>query len=144
MASMNSSDKRAQELISTPNIPFSEPPYLLGLPSPYYQESHYKWQKTCRDFISQNLTQHAMQWENEELVPPHVWEDFGKGNMLIPALPSPLPVQQLKVAGIHELPGGLKVEDFDYFHFLIYTDEMMRGGLAGPPCMFPFRIPRRR
>jgi acyl-CoA dehydrogenase len=44
--------------------------------------------------------------------------------MLIPNLPAPLPVDILKNIGIHELPGGLKVEDFDYFHTLIYVDEV--------------------
>lgn len=52
--------------------------------------------------------------------------------MLIPALPAPLPVEWLHKLGIHELPGGLKVEDFDYLHGLIYGDEMCRSGLIGP------------
>jgi acyl-CoA dehydrogenase len=33
-------------------------------------------------------------------------------------------VKLLKKLGIHELPGGLKVEDFDYMHTLIYVDEV--------------------
>jgi acyl-CoA dehydrogenase len=33
-------------------------------------------------------------------------------------------VELLKVAGITHLPGGLKVEEFDYLHTLIYTDEV--------------------
>ncbi|RWA04539.1 hypothetical protein EKO27_g10565 [Xylaria grammica] len=34
--------------------------------------------------------------------------------------------------GIHALAGGLKVEDFDYMHSLIYADEMARSGSIGP------------
>lgn len=52
--------------------------------------------------------------------------------MLVPALPAPLPVAWLKRLGIHELLGGLRVEDFDYLHSIIYSDEMSRSGLAGP------------
>ena len=52
--------------------------------------------------------------------------------MLIPTLPSPLPVQQLKACGIHDVLGVVKVEDFTYFHNLIYNDEMIRTGIAGP------------
>lgn len=52
--------------------------------------------------------------------------------MLIPALPAPLPVEWLHKLGIHELPGGLKVEEFDYLHGLIFGDEMCRSGLIGP------------
>lgn len=52
--------------------------------------------------------------------------------MLIPALPAPLPTAWLKRLGINELLGGLRVEDFDYLHSVIYSDEMSRSGLAGP------------
>ncbi|KAF2842408.1 short-chain specific acyl-CoA dehydrogenase mitochondrial precursor [Patellaria atrata CBS 101060] len=119
--------------MSSPSkIPFSEPPYLCGLPSPYYNESHRDWQKTCRKFIEDNLLKHALEWETQETVPDHVWEKFAEGNMLIPSIGAPLPVEWLHKVGIRELPGGLKVENFDYFHTLIYADEMARSGLAGP------------
>jgi acyl-CoA dehydrogenase len=118
-------------MASTSPIPFSEPPYLSGLPSPYYTPSHLKWQKACRTFITENLTKHAMEWETAETVPEHVFADFSKANMLIPSLPAPLPVQRLKSLGIHDIL-GLPVEDFDYFHNAIYTDEMLKSGLAGP------------
>ncbi|KAM5352894.1 hypothetical protein ACJ41O_005616 [Fusarium nematophilum] len=112
--------------------PFSEPPWLMGLPSPYYTESHRKWQKSCREFISQHLQPHALEWETEGNVPPELFETFSKHNMLIPNLPAPLPVDLLKQLGIHELLGGLKIEDFDYFHFSIYISEMRRLGIGGP------------
>lgn len=106
-------------------VPFSEPPWLMGLPSPYYNESHRKWQRTCRAFIEENLTKHAMEWEREEVVPDEVFQKFAAGNFLIPCLPAPLPVKWLKKLGIHEMPGGLKVEDWDYIHTGIYTDEVI-------------------
>lgn len=52
--------------------------------------------------------------------------------MLLPSLPAPLPVEWLKRLEIHEIL-GLKVEDYDYIHNAIYTDEMNRSGLTGPP-----------
>ena len=61
-----------------------------------------------------------------------LFETFAKHNMLIPTLPSPLPVRQLKEAGIHDILGTVKVEDFTYFHNLIYSDEMIRNGMSGP------------
>lgn len=54
-------------------VPFSEPPWLCGLPSPYYNESHWRWQKYCRDFIDENLTKYALDWENAEEVPEEVY-----------------------------------------------------------------------
>lgn len=105
-------------------IPFSEPAWLTGAPSPYYTPSHRQWQKTCRAFISEHLTQYAIEWEREAFVPLHVYGQFSDAKMLLPNLPAPLPVKMLKKLGIHELPGGLKVEDFDYLHVMIYADEV--------------------
>ncbi|KAI1017798.1 hypothetical protein LB504_003822 [Fusarium proliferatum] len=113
-------------------VPFSEPPWLTGLPSPYYNESHRKWQKVCRDFISEHLAPHALQWETEGSVPDHVFETFSKHNMLIPNLPAPLPVDMLKRLGITKLAGDLSIEEFDYMHFSIYITEMRRIGIGGP------------
>ncbi|CAF9910845.1 MAG: hypothetical protein HETSPECPRED_010204 [Heterodermia speciosa] len=117
-----------------PVLPFSEPPYLAGLPSPYYDESHLRWQKACRAFLDENFTQHAMDWERDEKVPEHVFRTFSEKNMLIPSLPAPLPVEWLKKLGIHDILGVVKVEQWDYLHTLIYCDEMNRCGLAGPPA----------
>ncbi|KAI5252015.1 hypothetical protein E4T42_03880 [Aureobasidium subglaciale] len=122
---------RTATMASPRPIPFSEPPYLSGIPSPYYSDSHLSWQKRCREFISKNLTSHAMEWETAETVPEHVFHDFSAANMLLPSLPAPLPVERLKSLGIKDIL-GLLVEEFDYFHNAIYTDEMLKSGLAGP------------
>jgi acyl-CoA dehydrogenase len=105
-------------------IPFSEPPYLCGLPSPYYSDSHRAFQKRARTFIGENLIANALDWEREGTVPPHVFETFAREGWLIPTLPAPLPVDWLKKLGIHKVGGGVKVEEWDYLHTLIYTDEV--------------------
>ena len=66
------------------------------------------------------------------MVPPHVFQTFAKANMLIPAMPAPLPVQWLKRLGVNDVLGVVKVEEWDYIHSAIYSDEMSRSGLAGP------------
>ena len=113
-------------------IPFSEPPFLNGLPTPYYTTSHLRWQKACRAFVTSNLHDHALEWEVAGEVPFTVWETFAKANMLIPTLPAPLPVEWLKRLGIHDILGVVKVEEWDYFHTAIYVDEMSRSGLGAP------------
>ncbi|KAK0356187.1 hypothetical protein LTR87_005903 [Friedmanniomyces endolithicus] len=97
-----------------------------------------------------------MDWERAETVPPHVFATFSKHHMLIPTLPAPLPAADLKACGIHEILGVVKVEEFSYFHNLIYTDEMSRSGLAGPgaslttgiafgvPCVIKYGSPELR
>ncbi|KAF2217315.1 hypothetical protein CERZMDRAFT_109065 [Cercospora zeae-maydis SCOH1-5] len=125
-------------------IPFSEPPWLLKHPSPYYKESHWKWQKFCRDFIDEHFTPHALQWERDGEVPSHVYDTFAKHNMMVPNLPAPLPIEWLKSVGIHHV-GPVAVEEFDYFHVTIYSAEMMRCGLMGPVTAittgFAFGVP---
>ncbi|KAK4636117.1 Acyl-CoA dehydrogenase apdG [Fulvia fulva] len=112
-------------------IPFSEPPYALGLPVPWYTPELQQWQRKCREFITEHLTKNAWEWEKEETVPEHVFKEFAQNRMLIPSLPSPLPVRELKDAGIHDVL-GVKVEDFTYWHNYIYGNEMLRSGLTGP------------
>jgi len=114
-------------------VPFSDPPWLLGLPSPYYTESHRKWQAALRPLLQKLLHDKAVEWEVAETVPPHVFREFAASNLLVAALPAPLPADLLKnELGIHELPGGLRVEEFDSLHGLIFADEMARSGLVGP------------
>jgi acyl-CoA dehydrogenase len=112
-------------------IPFSEPPWLAGMPSPYYKETHKRFQKKCRAFIEEHLMPYAMEWEREETVPDHLFETFKKHNMLIPNLPSPLPIEWLKRVGIHDIL-GTSIEEWDYLHTGIYLDEMGRVGVTGP------------
>ncbi|KAL4804638.1 acyl-CoA dehydrogenase/oxidase [Aspergillus unguis] len=125
-------------------VPFAEPPYLRGLPSPYYTEGHRRFQKAAREFIYENLLKHAMEWEKEGTVPEHVFKDFCRANMLLPNLPAPLPVDWLKRLRIHDIL-GVKVEEWDYLHTGIYTDELARSGLSGPSgslnAGFAFGIP---
>ncbi|KAI8628349.1 short-chain specific acyl-CoA dehydrogenase mitochondrial precursor [Xylariaceae sp. FL1651] len=113
-------------------VPFSDPTWLMGFPSAHFTDSHHKWQKAIRPFIEKHLLSRAVEWDKSETLPDHVFGDFAKANMLLPALPAPLPVDWLKRLGIHNLLGDLKVEDFDYLHSLIFADEMARAGLAGP------------
>lgn len=108
---------------STP-VPFSEAPWLSGFPSPYYNDSHRRWQKACRAFITENLTKHALEWERAELVPAEVYQTFAKANMLIPALPAPLPVEWLKKLGVTEMLGGISIDEWDYTHTAIYVSEV--------------------
>jgi acyl-CoA dehydrogenase len=115
-------------------VPFSEPPWLCGLPSAYYNDSHRRWQKVCRQFIQEHLLNNALEWDQNELVPGHVFQTFAENNMLIPSLPAPLPVDWLKRLGLHELPGGIKIEDFDYLHMSIYTDEVSLNVLFPIQC----------
>jgi acyl-CoA dehydrogenase len=113
-------------------VPFSDPPWLMGMPSPYYNESHRKWQQTIRPWIQENLHKNALEWDTQEILPESVFKKFAANGMLIPSLPAPLPVEWLKRLGINEIM-GLKVEDFDYTHMSIYSDEVCNMNLLYTP-----------
>ena len=112
-------------------IPFAEPSWLAGLPSPYYKETHKRWQKACRAWLEENFLPHVLDWEREETIPEHVQPMFAKANMLIPNLPAPLPVEWLHRVGIRDIL-GTPIEEWDYLHTSIYLDEMGRAGVGGP------------
>lgn len=53
----------------TATVPFAEPPWLNGLPSPIFKETHRRWQAAIRAFIEKHLLAHAQEWERAETVP---------------------------------------------------------------------------
>ena len=112
------------------SVPFADPPYLCGIPSPYYKPTHLRWQKACRAFLDEHVNPYALEWDAAGKVPETVFETFAKHNMLIPSLPAPLPVEWLHRLGIHEIL-GTSVDEWDYTHMAIYGDEMVRHGLMG-------------
>ncbi|KAF6804523.1 hypothetical protein CPLU01_16051 [Colletotrichum plurivorum] len=113
-------------------VPFAEPPWLRGMPSPYFNDSHRRFQAACRDFIDRNMNNDALEWETSEEVPADLFSVFAKGNFILPALPAPLPVEWLRRLGITHMPGNVPIEEWDSLHTMIYSDEISRCGLAGP------------
>jgi acyl-CoA dehydrogenase len=124
--------------MATP-VPFSEPPYLLGLPSPYYSPLHRRWQRSCRAFISHFLIPKSLEWETAEIVPDHVFQDFAEHNMLIPSLGAPMPTQILNDIGVKAVgpkkgqiggdeagpDGVVPLEEWDYICVSIYVAEVL-------------------
>jgi acyl-CoA dehydrogenase len=106
--------------------PFEDPSWLQDMPSPYYNDTHHKFQRACREFLDENMNAYAIEWERQEQVPSSLWTKFANANMLIPTLAAPLPLQWLKRLGMDILPGGLKAEEFDDLHSYIYFDEVRK------------------
>lgn len=70
------------------------------------------------------MIENAIKWEEEGTLPDSVFQSFAKNNFLIPSMPAPLPVEWLKRLGVTHVPGGIRVEDYDYLHNAIYLDEV--------------------
>jgi acyl-CoA dehydrogenase len=62
-------NKSGDTAMVKPFVPFSEPPWLMGLPNAYYNDSHRKWQKTCRAFVDATMMVDGHEWERAGDVP---------------------------------------------------------------------------
>jgi len=112
-------------------VPFDDLPWLQGLSSPYYTESHRRFQKAVRAFVQEELAPIALE---EDLagsyVEPAVKKKCAMAGMMVTRMgPGPW-LQTALQLGI-TLPGGVRPEEFDYFHEMTVHMEMSRLGAPG-------------
>ncbi|KAJ9467177.1 Cyclohexane-1-carbonyl-CoA dehydrogenase [Diplonema papillatum] len=112
-------------------VPYSEPCSFQGLPSPYYNKSHEAFRLGVAQFREKHLKPIAEMYETAGKVPPQeLYETMGKAGILACKLgPGPW-LAEVVGQGI-KLPGGVKPEEFDYFHELILHDQMIRLSAPG-------------
>ncbi|TLS22523.1 uncharacterized protein PpBr36_09864, partial [Pyricularia pennisetigena] len=99
---------------------WAEPAWLHGLESPYYNESHRRFQKYVREYVDTHLLPHALEWEAAGEAPRQVRERFAGSGLAFLDVPLEYrPPEQRAVAGVPH-------EQLDAFHELILMDEMAR------------------
>lgn len=109
-------------------VPFAEHGYWQGFVSPFYNESHIRFRKAVREFVAENIEPNVDSWERMgKEIPKKVFEKMGAAGILAANLG---PGEHLVKAGI-PLPGGVKPEEFDYYHEAILHEEMYRIGAPG-------------
>ncbi|KAI1345053.1 acyl-CoA dehydrogenase/oxidase [Xylariaceae sp. FL0016] len=128
-------------------VPYAEPLWLTpAFKSPYYNESHRKFQRAVRVFNDTYVTPEAQAREQDgKYISQELVELMSKKGMLHMRLG---PGKHLH--GVDLLDGAVKGEEFDYFHDLITSQEGVRanargfqdGSLAGMviglPCIMNF------
>ncbi|KAI9463350.1 acyl-CoA dehydrogenase/oxidase [Lactarius psammicola] len=109
-------------------VPYGEPTYLTeGFHSPYYTENHRVFQKTVRKFFDEVVYPDAQARELDGQRPSQeVFDKMAEVNLHAMRLG---PGKHLK--GLSLFNGLVKPEEFDYFHELIITQEMIRTGARG-------------
>ncbi|KWU43590.1 acyl-CoA dehydrogenase NM domain-like protein [Rhodotorula sp. JG-1b] len=125
------SGQKPTHVLPTPGtlspVPYAEAMWLTeGYKSPYYNDSHRRLQKFIREF-------------NDEYVRPDAQLHELDGKRPTPALiqkMGDLKINHMRMGPskvLHglDLPGGIKGEDFDYFHELVITQEFSRCGARG-------------
>ncbi|CAD7936884.1 unnamed protein product [Amoebophrya sp. A120] len=105
--------------------PFGEPASMKRFyASPYHNETHLRFRLGCREFFHEMLPEAEELEESQDYIPNEIWEEFGKTGMFacsigVTAMPA------VKKLGL-PLPGGIKPEEFDFFHEQILHEEAAR------------------
>ncbi|TFK72901.1 acyl-CoA dehydrogenase NM domain-like protein [Pluteus cervinus] len=124
---------------SLSQVPYAEPTWLVpGFHSPYYKESHKRFQVAVRGFVEEVIYPDA-QAREEDGNPPsqHVIDEMAKMNLIAMRLgPGPHLRGRVLMGGIVE------PAEFDNFHELIIAQELARihargysDGLGGGTCI---------
>lgn len=109
-------------------VPYAEPTWLSkGYYSPYFKDSHKELQKAMRKFVDEIVYPDAQACEeNGKRISQSVVDAMTAKNIHAMRLG---PGKHLK--GLTLMDGIVKPEEFDYFHEMIITQELVRVGARG-------------
>ncbi|KAF9645568.1 acyl-CoA dehydrogenase NM domain-like protein [Thelephora ganbajun] len=126
--------KDEESLIASPGpgevslVPYAEPTWLTpGYHSPYFKETHRRYQKAIRQFVDDVISPDAaLNGPRGERPSAEVNEKMAELNLFAMALG---PGKHLK--GLKLMSGLIAPEEFDPFHELITSQELVRCGDRG-------------
>lgn len=104
-------------MASDPPFPFSEPAWHSDSSSPYYSDSHRRFQRRVREFVDAEIAPHVREWDEAGDYPDSLAVRAHEAGLLAPWLPPEL--------------GGTRTGEFDVFTFLVWVDELSRAGAGG-------------
>ncbi|EIE88106.1 hypothetical protein G6F46_009656 [Rhizopus delemar] len=106
-------------------VPYAEPNAWMGFKSPYYKDSHFKLRAAVRK-VTDSLAVEAREFEESGTKPSDEFMKKLGDNGLLAANIGPGP-------WLHGMtfPGGVKGEEFDYFHEMIIHEECARWKVRG-------------
>ncbi|KAH9469845.1 hypothetical protein Pst134EA_007121 [Puccinia striiformis f. sp. tritici] len=111
------------------SIPFSEPAWYSGVPSPYYKASHLKLREVARKWTETHLMDQAHDWEENGSIDHATYQQAAKDGLILPNIGGiRIPKEWTKHA---KIIADIPPEEWDGFHAFILQDELMRCGSAG-------------
>jgi len=108
-------------------VPYGDPSWYQGWHSPYYSKSHHAFRAALRTFVDTELAPFVHDWDEEKSIPRDVWKKCADAGWLAGVVGPPWPTQYVG----DRILGGVKAEEFDYFHEFIIHDEVSRCGSGG-------------
>ncbi|BGP14303.1 hypothetical protein JCM10213_009164 [Rhodosporidiobolus nylandii] len=124
-------NEKPRIILNTPGtlspVPYAEPTWLSeGYKSPYYSDSHRSLQKFMRKFVDEEIRPDAQLHEKDGKRPTvELIQKMGELHI------NAMRLGPTKLLHGLTLPGGVKGEEFSYFHEQIITQELVRGGARG-------------
>jgi len=106
-------------------IPFGDPSWYQGAPSPYYNETHAALRAEVRQFVEEKCEPFINEWEKNKFVPHEIYKEMGTRGYLA------------GVVGTYATEftpyrcASVPAEKWDLFHEFIVTDEIARAGSGG-------------
>ncbi|RIB04760.1 acyl-CoA dehydrogenase/oxidase [Gigaspora rosea] len=108
-------------------VPQGDPYWYQGFYSPYYNDSHYRLCAAMRQLVEKEIMPYTFEWDEAKKIPRELYIKAGKAGILPGICGSPWPSKYAP----YPLFGGVKPEEFDYFHVFIILDELSRCGSGG-------------
>jgi len=104
--------------------PYGDPNWYDGAyHSPYYKETHKAWRARCRKFVEEHIMPNVSEWEVNKAIPKDAYIKCYEAGLL--------PVVVGPHSGAFDLVPAEAPQDLDYFHELIFVDELARCASGG-------------
>ncbi|PSN68648.1 acyl-CoA dehydrogenase-like protein [Corynespora cassiicola Philippines] len=114
--------------MSTPygnTLPWAEPSWYTGRPSPYYRESHRRLRDAVRKWCEENIAPYTEDWVQAGEVPAAIYTKCAEAGLLVPiASGKSIPAEWSS----YPIIGNVAAEEWDGFHDFVLWDELLRGG----------------
>ncbi|KAK0548442.1 hypothetical protein OC846_003744 [Tilletia horrida] len=119
--------------VTRPTVPFSEAPWISGLPTPYFgtKPIYPKLREWTRNWEAKHIAPYASKWEEAKEAPASFYQQAAKDGLLFPfALGIRIPQHFKDMVKDVSLPADIEAKDWDAFCDYIVIDELCRSGSA--------------
>eukprot|EP00928_Gymnodinium_smaydae_P065168 TRINITY_DN48346_c0_g1_i1.p1 TRINITY_DN48346_c0_g1~~TRINITY_DN48346_c0_g1_i1.p1 ORF type:complete len:412 (-),score=91.66 TRINITY_DN48346_c0_g1_i1:98-1333(-) len=105
-------------------VPYAEPAWYRGVPTPYYERKHAIFREKCRKYVDEHLRPYVDAWDEAGTCPiEELRKSAHAAGVLSPWAPK-------------ELGGTPPDGGWDEFMFIIWADEFSRCGAGGVAILF--------